>query len=108
MKKNLKVVKLLLKIGAILSLENHEWYNKQSEKNKRMMNDIFQAYKLGLITVDSEGNVESKEFIPDFTDTIEIPVHTMEKEKFNRAREKQKARKKIESGYLKWEDERDE
>ena len=70
------------------------------------MNDIFQAYKLGLITIDSEGNVESQIYIPDFEDTIEIPVHTIDKEKFNRAKEKEKARKKIENGYLNWEDER--
>lgn len=71
-----------------------------------MMNDIFQAYKLGLITIDSEGHVDARGYIPDFEEFIEIPVQTTTREKFNRAKEKAEARKKIEEGYLKWEEEK--
>ena len=31
--------------GALLSAENHEWFNRQSKEKQRQMNDMFQEYK---------------------------------------------------------------
>ena len=81
-------------------------YAQKTEETQKNINNIFQTYKLGLITIDAEGHIEGKEFIPDFEEIIEIPVQTISKEKFNRAKEKIAARKKIEDGYSKWEEEK--
>jgi len=39
------VVKPQEKIGAILSFENHIWFNKQSQEAQNFMNNAFQEYK---------------------------------------------------------------
>ena len=31
--------------GALLSRENHDWFNKQSPEEQRKMNEVFQKYK---------------------------------------------------------------
>ena len=31
--------------GALLSAENHAWFNKQSKEAQRQMNELFQRYK---------------------------------------------------------------
>ena len=37
--------KQLLKIGALLSVENHIWFNQQSEEVQQELNKKFQEYK---------------------------------------------------------------
>lgn len=39
------MVKQLLKIGALLSVENHIWFNKQNEEVQKELNKKFQEYK---------------------------------------------------------------
>lgn len=39
------MVKLLLKIGAILSTENHEWFHQQPPEIQKALNEMFQEYK---------------------------------------------------------------
>lgn len=87
--------------GALLSAENHEWFNKQSDKAQRQMNELFQEYKrlvdIGII-VNGQTLVE-KSIEIDMSNFIEIPViETTEeiRKKYNRAEEKRKWKKEIE------------
>ena len=87
--------------GVLLSNENHQWFNKQSEKAQRQMNELFQQYKrlinIGII-VNGETLVE-KELEIDMSDVIEIPlIDTTDeiRKKYNRAKEKRKWQKELE------------
>ena len=86
--------------GALLSNENHQWFNKQSEKAQRQMNELFQQYKrlinIGIV-VNGETLIE-KELEIDMSDVIEIPlIDTTEeiKRKYNRAKEKREWKKEV-------------
>lgn len=79
--------------GALLSAENHEWFNKQSKEAQRQMNELFQRYK---------ASVECKvEFVEELdtrfsiASAIIVPAE-LEKERYNRAKEKRAWRKQIE------------
>lgn len=92
--------KTTIENGALLSAENHEWFNKQSDKAQRQMNELFQQYKrlinIGIV-VNGETLVE-KELEIDMSDVIEIPlIDTTEeiKRKYNRAKEKREWKKEI-------------
>lgn len=81
--------------GALLSTENHEWFNKQSKEAQKQMNEMFQKYKQ---------SVECKAELVDKLDTdfsiaaaIIVPAE-LEKEHYNRAKEKRKWQKEIEEG----------
>ena len=37
--------KATIENGALLSTENHEWFNKQSKEAQKQMNELFQKYK---------------------------------------------------------------
>ena len=87
--------------GALLSNENHQWFNKQSEKAQRQMNELFQQYKrlinIGIV-VNGETLVE-KSIEIDMSNFIEILViETTEeiRKKYNRAKEKRKWQKELE------------
>lgn len=86
--------------GAILSAENHEWFNKQSEEKQAEMNNCFQEYKtrmdnareckIELVdTLDIGIDIKFAEI--SFSDEIKPP-----KEKFNRAKVKRELRKRLE------------
>lgn len=71
--------------GAILSVENHAWFHKQSPEAQRFMNKLFQEYKR-----------HSQELSVVFDDNIEIPFtinsvafYVDERGKYNRAKKKQ-------------------
>ena len=79
--------------GALLSEENHIWFNEQSKEAQRQMNEMFQQYK---------ASVECKvEFVEEldtrFTvaSAIIVPVE-LEKEHYNRAKEKSAWKKQVE------------
>lgn len=79
--------------GALLSAENHAWFNKQSKESQKQMNELFQKYKQ---------SVECKVEFVDELDTrfsvlgaIIVPDE-LEKEHYNRAREKRAWKKEIE------------
>ena len=79
--------------GALLSEENHIWFNKQSKEAQKQMNELFQKYK---------ASVECKvEFVEEldtrFTvaSAIIVPVE-LEKEHYNRAKEKSAWKKQVE------------
>lgn len=78
--------------GALLSAENHAWFNKQSKETQKQMNELFQKYKQ---------SVECKVELIDEPDTrftvasaIIVPAE-LEK-KYNRAREKRAWKKEVE------------
>lgn len=79
--------------GALLSAENHAWFNKQSKETQKQMNELFQEYKQ---------SVECKVEFVDELDTrfsivsaIIVPAE-LEKEHYNRAREKRAWKKEVE------------
>lgn len=79
--------------GALLSAENHAWFNKQSKEAQRQMNELFQQYKQ---------SIECKvEFVDDLdtqfsiASAIIVPAE-LEKEHYNRAKEKRAWQKQVE------------
>ena len=79
--------------GALLSTENHIWFNEQSKEAQRQMNELFQKYKQ---------SIECKVEFVDELDTrfsiasaIIVPAE-IEKAHYNRAREKRAWQREIE------------
>ena len=79
--------------GALLSTENHEWFNRQSKEAQKQMNELFQRYKNSVeCSVEFVDNLETS-----FSIASAIIVTTeLEKEHYNRAREKRAWKKEIE------------
>lgn len=78
--------------GALLSAENHAWFNKQSKEAQRQMNELFQQYKQ---------SIECKvEFVDDldtrFSIASAIIIPAEIEKKYNRAREKRAWKKEVE------------
>ena len=79
--------------GALLSAENHAWFNKQSKEAQKKMNELFQKYKQ---------SVECKvEFVDDLDTRFSIAsaiivLSDLEKEHYNRAKEKRAWQKQVE------------
>ena len=79
--------------GALLSAENHIWFNEQSKEAQKQMNELFQKYKQ---------SIECKVEFVDELDTrfsiasaIIVPAE-IEKAHYNRAREKRAWQREIE------------
>ncbi len=83
--------KSTLENGALLSVENHEWFNKQSPEVQAELNRRFQEYKkCKVIFTDNlnlDFNVKMMPFSIDERGQIK---------KYNRAKEKESTRKIIE------------
>lgn len=79
--------------GAILSEENHIWFNEQSKEAQKQMNELFQKYK---------HSVECKvEFVEELDTRFSIAsaiivLSDLEKEHYNRAKEKRAWQKQVE------------
>ena len=78
--------------GALLSEENHIWFNKQSKEAQKEMNELFQKYKASVECsvefvdeLDTRFSIASAIIVPD----------ELEK-KYNRAKEKMAWKKQIE------------
>ena len=86
--------------GALLSAENHQWFNKQSEIKQAIMNDMFQQYKLGILEMNNGQVVQHQVVELDFNmdDYYSIPLEP-DNRKYNRARVKEETRRKIERYY---------
>lgn len=79
--------------GAILSEENHIWFNEQSKEAQRQMNELFQRYKQSVeCSVEFVDNLETNFSIAS---AIIVPAE-LEKEHYNRAREKRAWKKEVE------------
>ena len=77
-----------IKNGAILSRENHDWFNKQSPKVQNALNKIFQEYKKISIEKGNSTNVEKYlELREDFNKALSNEINKRHK-KFSRAKEK--------------------
>ena len=90
--------KATIENGALLSEENHIWFNKQSEEAQRQMNEAFQEYKR---RVD-----EMQECKIELVDELDLGIKVKYTEisfsepkrekKFNRAKEKEEFRRRVE------------
>ena len=79
--------------GALLSTENHEWFNRQSKEAQRQMNELFQQYKASVeCKVEFVDNLDTRFSIAS---AIIVPAE-LEKEHYNRAREKRAWKKEVE------------
>lgn len=81
-----------LENGAILSAENHIWFNKQNPQAQAEMNRQFQEYKKCKVVLVDELNLgmEVKATEISFSDEIRQP-----KERFNRAKVKREFQKRV-------------
>lgn len=72
--------------GALLSEENHQWFNKQSKEKQAEMNAKFQEYKKCKVVLVDEEEFES----PIQVKAMEFSLDDLmpKKKKFNRAKEK--------------------
>ena len=79
--------------GALLSEENHMWFNKQSKQEQKQMNELFQQYKQSIeCKVEFVDNLDTRFSIAS---AIIVPIE-LRKEHYNRAREKRAWKKEIE------------
>ena len=92
------------KIGAILRNINHRWFNRLPKEKQAEINRLFQAYKRNYekCNIEFVDNLETGIEIA-FTDLQVYDQKKERKDKFNRAREKEQARKQIERGFEEWE-----
>ena len=81
--------------GAILSVENHEWFNKQPPEVQAELNKRFKEYKECEVVYSDNVKVDFE--IHATTFEIDERAHT--KSKYNRAKEKEKLRRRIEEEY---------
>ena len=85
--------KATIENGALLSTENHEWFNRQSKEAQRQMNELFQQYKASVeCKVEFVDNLDTRFSIAS---AIIVPVK-LEKEHYNRAKEKRAWKKQVE------------
>ena len=91
--------------GALLSVENHRWFNKQSEESQRRMNEAFQEYK--------KRRDKMRECKIAYVDELDLGIEVKyaeirfgdkereAKEKFKRAKVKEEFRRRVEEeiGY---------
>ena len=78
--------------GALLSAENHEWFNKQSKEAQKQMNELFQEYKHSVeCSVEFVDELDTR-----FSIASAIIVPAELEKKYNRAKEKRAWKKEIE------------
>ena len=78
--------------GALLSAENHIWFNKQSEEAQKQMNELFQKYKQSAkCKVEFVDKLDTR-----FTVASAIIVPAELEKKYNRAKEKRAWQKEVE------------
>ena len=79
--------------GALLSEENHIWFNEQNKESQKKMNELFQRYKNSVeCSVEFVDNLETNFSIAS---VIIVPAE-IEKAHYNRAREKRAWQREIE------------
>lgn len=84
--------------GALLSTENHQWFNKQTIPEQERMNRIFQEYKLGVLELNNGRVVQAEIVRPDIQEYDVIPLE-VDNRKYNRARVKKETEQLIERYY---------
>ena len=85
--------KATIENGALLSEENHIWFNEQSKEAQKQMNELFQQYKASVeCKVEFVDNLDTRFSIAS---AIIVPAE-LEKEHYNRAKEKRAWQKQVE------------
>ena len=89
--------KATIENGAILSVENHQWFHKQPKEEQERMNKMFQQYKQNI----ENGNIQECQvvIVPENSTNIDVRVATFKPSEFNRADEKRKTKKLIEKYF---------
>lgn len=78
--------------GALLSAENHEWFNKQPKEVQDKLNQIFQEYKKSF----NQNHPDSSTSKYDTSVSLSYDkVISLAKSSYNRAKDKREARKRI-------------
>ena len=79
--------------GALLSEENHIWFNEQSKESQKQMNELFQKYKASVgckvefvEELDTRFSIASAIIVPE----------DLEKDHYNRVKEKREWKKQVE------------
>lgn len=79
--------------GALLSEENHMWFNQQNKQMQKQMNELFQQYKQSIeCKVEFVDNLDTRFSIAS---AIIVPAE-LEKAHYNRAREKREWQREVE------------
>ena len=79
--------------GALLSTENHIWFNEQSKEAQKQMNELFQKYKASVgCKVEFVEELDTRFSIASAI----IVLSDLEKEHYNRAKEKRAWQKQVE------------
>lgn len=79
--------------GALLSEENHIWFNEQSKESQKQMNELFQKYKASVgCKVEFVEELDTRFSIASAI----IVLSDLEKEHYNRAKEKRAWKKQVE------------
>lgn len=81
--------------GAILSVENHEWFNKQPPEVQAELNKRFKEYKECKVVYSDDVQVDFEIYLT----TFEIDEKAHIKQKYNRAKEKRELKRRIEEEY---------
>lgn len=76
--------------GALLSVENHEWFNKQPKEVQDKLNEIFQEYKRRF----NQGDTTSLDIAKPITLEYDKFV-SLAKQRYNRAKNKRKTQEII-------------
>ena len=90
--------KLLWKIGALLSVENHQWFNKQTPEAQAEMNRRFQEYKKCKVVLVEDLDLDFH------IGAMELEIEPKsKKERYDRARENREFRKRVDEDLEYWE-----
>lgn len=89
--------------GALVKGYNHEWLHSLPEEQKEAVNEAIREYKFRVMQMKlTENGLDGRpiEIKIDMSDCIEIPLednvqHKEKKQKFDRAKEKQKLKREI-------------
>lgn len=111
-KERCKGGKATVENGALLSSENHQWFNQQSKEEQARMNQQFQELKRKidnaeecLVQLVPEAEIEMEKPIEIDIMTVEadkkgkMSVKTAKKKKYSRAKHKRKTKKMIRRYY---------
>lgn len=95
--------KATIENGALLSAENHEWFNKQSPEKQAEMDKAFQEYKLAVAEITTTGIIQARKVEIDMSDCMIIKLEdNKETTKQRRTREKRELMKELEELDYEW------
>lgn len=86
--------------GAVINELAHQYIHSLPRQQEEVVNDMLREFKLSIATIDNKG-VEVTSYKTDLSDFVSINLNTIDttiqekREKFNRAREKEKFKRKI-------------